>query len=453
MSERVPDTADVVVVGAGTGGAVAARRIAASGPRVVLLDRLPADDVGRKVCGNALTADGVAAVQRRIAPPSGVEIAMRVRGGALLLPGGQPPVALPREGVVLNRLVFGQRLLRDAIDAGAEFVGGCACVGWADRDACRIRVRHGDDRESEMAARVVVDATGYRGVLTRSGGPSHADALSREDVGVACRDIAPTVEPFETSPRAVVALSPDGAEGGYGWVFPMGERLANVGVGAPLTAGAQAVKAAFRRFREREGGPAFLSAIDSGTGLLPLRPPLASMVGRGFVTVGDAACQTNPLHGGGIAPSIIGGAMAGEVVVRAVARGAAPVEALWPYNVSFMREVGAVHAAHDVLRRFLWGLEPRDLAFLATALWRTGAASALSGPAPRLAVQDVLRLGASATARPGLALALARTARVMESARRLYEGYPESPEGLDAWMRRAGALRRAPGGTAGGGQA
>ena len=197
---------------------MAARRIAASGPRVVLLDRLPADDVGRKVCGNALTADGVAAVQRRIAPPSGVEIAMRVRGGALLLPGGQPSVAFPREGVVLNRLVFGQRLLRDAIDAGAEFAGGCACVGWADRDACRIRVRHGDDRESEMAARVVVDATGYRGVLTRSGGPSHADALSREDVGVACRDIAPTVEPFETSPRAVVALSPDGAEGGYGWV-------------------------------------------------------------------------------------------------------------------------------------------------------------------------------------------------------------------------------------------
>jgi len=453
MSQRVPDIADVIVVGAGTAGAVAARRIAASGRRVVLVDRLEQGDIGRKVCGNALTGDGVAAVRRRIAPPSGVEIAMRVRGGTLLLPGGQPPVELPGEGVVLNRIVFGQRLLRDAVDAGAEFVADCACVGWADREACRIRVRHGDDREGEMAAKVVVDATGYRGVLTRSGGPSHADAMSREDVGVACRDIAPTVEPFEASPRAVVALSPDGAAGGYGWVFPMGERLANVGLGAPLTAGAQGVKAAFQRFREREGGPGFLAAVASGTGLLPLRPPLASMVGRGFVAVGDAACQTNPLHGGGIAPSIIGGATAGEVVVRAVARGAAPVEALWPYNVSFMREVGAVHAAHDVLRRFLWGLQPRDLAFLAAAVWRTGAASTLSGPAPRLAVQDVLRLAGSATARPGLALALARTARLMESARRLYEGYPESPAGLDAWLRRANAIRRAPGGPAGGGQA
>jgi len=443
---------DVIVVGAGTAGAVAARRIAASGPRVVLIDRLPQDDVGRKVCGNALTGDGVAAVRRRIAPPSGVEVAMRVQGGSLVVPGGQPPVGVPGDGVILNRLVFGQRLLRDAMEAGAELVAGCACVGWADRDACRIRVRHGDGRESDMTAKVVVDATGYRGVLTRSGGPSHGDTVSREEVGVACREIAPTVEPFGSSPPATVVLCPDGAEGGYGWVFPMGERLANVGLGAPLTAGAQAVKAAFQRFREREGGPAFLPAIDSGTGLLPLRPPLASMVGRGFVSVGDAACQTNPLHGGGIAPSIIGGAMAGEVVVRALARGAAPVEALWPYNVSFMREVGAVHAAHDVLRRFLWGLQPRDLAFLAAAVWRTGAASALSGPAPRFGVQDALRLASGVTARPGLALALARTARLMESARRLYEGYPESPAGLERWLRRASALRRPSGEQPGGAQ-
>lgn len=449
MPQRVPDTADVVVVGAGTAGAVAARRVAASGARVLVVERQRASDIGRKICGNAITGDGIAAIQKRVSPPAGPEIAMRVAAGVLVLPDRRTTLDIPGTGVILNRLVFGQRLLRDALAAGAELVDGCSCVGWADRSAGRIRVRMHDGKDAEVTAGIVIDATGYRALLARDGGPSHDDALTRAEVGIGYREIAPVTEPFQKPVRATVVLSPEGAPAGYGWVFPMGDRLVNVGVGAPLMGTAQTIKEAFARFRERPDGPRLLPPIDAGSGLLPLRPPLASMVGDGFMAVGDAACQTNPLHGGGIAPSIIGGAMAGEVAARALGRGTPSTEALWPYNVAFMREIGAVHAAHDVLRRFLVGLPPRDLTFLTTVLWRAGAAGALAGPTPRLALPDAMRLLASASARPGLALALARIGRLMDSARRLYEDYPESPDRLERWWSRARGIRRAAAGLAG----
>jgi digeranylgeranylglycerophospholipid reductase len=450
MSQRVPDTADVVVVGAGTAGAVAARRVAASGARVLVVERRRACDVGRKICGNAITGDGVAAIQKRVSPPAGPEIAMRVEAGAMALPDGRTVLDVPGTGVILNRLVFGQRLVRDAVEAGAEFLDGCSCVGWADRAAGRIRVRLDDDTDAEVTAGIVIDATGYRALLTRGGGPSHDDAVTRSEVGIGYREIAPVAEPFERPVRAAVALSPDGASGGYGWIFPMGDRLANVGLGGPLVGTAQTIRSAFAAFKERADGPRFLAPIDAGTGLLPLRPPLASMVGDRFMAVGDAACQTNPLHGGGIAPSIIGGAMAGEVAVRAVGRGAPSTQALWAYNVSFMREIGAVHASHDVLRRFLAALPARDFTFLAAVLWRAGVAGALAGPTPRIPPSQALRLLVNASARPGLAIAFARAARLMETARRLYEDYPESPDRLDRWRSRARGVARAAAGFGGG---
>ncbi|MBM3307204.1 MAG: NAD(P)/FAD-dependent oxidoreductase [Candidatus Eisenbacteria bacterium] len=449
MRHQIPDRADALVVGAGTGGAVAARRIAASGLRVLLIERHHARDVGRKVCGNALAGDGVAAVQRRIPPPAGAEVAMRVSGATVVLPDGRSTVELPGEGVILNRLVFGQRLLRDAAEAGVEIADECTCVGWSDREAGRVRVRLVGDREAEVTAKVVIDATGYRGLLTRSGGPSREDTLARDQVGIAYREIAPVTESFGPDARVVIVPSPEGAEGGYGWVFPMGDRLANLGVGAQLSGTARTIRDAFVRFRERPGGPRVLAALEGGLGMLPLRPPLASMVGDRFMTVGDAACQANPLHGGGIAPSIIGGAMAGEVAVRASGRGAASAGALWPYNVAFMKEVGSVHAAHDVLRRFLAGLSPRDFTALAAAVAQAGDAGALAGPSARPA-SNALRLLGAIGARPGLAVAFARTARLMESVRRVYEGYPDAPAGLDAWRRRVGALMRRVGGMGGG---
>jgi digeranylgeranylglycerophospholipid reductase len=443
MSDSPNSIWDVLVVGAGTGGAVAARRLAGGGFRVLLIDRAASTDVGRKVCGNAIGEDGLAVLSRYTDSPKGAEVAKRLSHGTLILEDGTA-IRIPKGGVILNRLVFGQRLLADAIDAGAVFRDRSSCVGWSDRAENRVRVRDADGDEADLGARIVIDASGFRAVLTRTGGPRRPDAVSRGDVAIAYREIVPLREPLDHPDDAIVVLAPKVARGGYGWVFPMGERLANVGIGAPLAAVDRPIREIYDDFVAAQPWLHSSDPIETGTGLLPIRAPLATFVGDGFMCIGDAACQTDPLHGGGISPSIVGANLAADAAARALSDGDTSAEALWGYNVAFMREVGARHAGQDFLRRFLDSVGDDDLLFLAREF---GSSHLLTttfqpdGALPRL--RNAFRVLSRAAARPRLAGTLARTGQLCERIQQTYLEYPDSAQGLDAWLGHVEFQRRA----------
>lgn len=437
MRKPVPDRADVLVVGAGIAGAVAARKTAAAGLVTLLIDRLPAADVGRKVCGNGVADGEIEAISMWTEPPAGAEVAWRIDGGVVVLRNSGTRISFPTPGVILNRLVFGQRLLADAIEAGALFAGSCKCVGWSDREAGRVRLRFAATDEAEISARVVIDASGCRSALTENGGTCRRDAIARCDVGIGYREIVPLTEPLARPGEAVFDLGAEGARGGYAWVFPLGERLANAGIGAPLVTAGSDLRACFRTFVRSRAGLAASSAIDSGTGLVPLRRPLATMVGNGFLAVGDAACQTNPLHGGGISPAVAGAGMAAEAAVAALADGPASTEALWSYNGRFMREMGYVHAGYDFVRRFLFSLNDNEFDFLTLELARAEvAAGGHSRGRLRVPLGRTLRVLGRAALRPGLARRFIRAARLVEDIRDVYRDYPGSPARLESWMGR-----------------
>ena len=430
MPSSIPESVDVLVVGSGVAGAVAARKTAASGLATLLVDRLPATDVGRKVCGNGLADDGIETISRWTEAPGGAEVAWRIDSGLVVLRNRRTCVTLPKSGVVLNRPVFGQRLLSDAIGAGALFVDACTCVGWGDRADGRVRLRSALAGDVEVSARVVIDASGYRSVLTKSGGTSRCDAIARADVGIGYREIVPLTEPLAKPREAVVDTGANGVRGGYAWIFPLGERLANVGIGASLAMAGSDLRARCRGYIRSHPGLAASAPIDSGTGLLPLRRPLATMVGDGFLTAGDAGCQTNPLHGGGISPAIAGAGMAGEAAIAALADGRASTEALWNYNGRFMREIGYVHAGHDFLRKYLFSLTDDEFDFLALEF----APGVLSLGALRPPLRRALRLLGRAALRPGLARRFLRAVRLVENIREVYRDYPDSPARLESWI-------------------
>jgi digeranylgeranylglycerophospholipid reductase len=439
-----PNTAwDVLVVGAGTGGAVAARRLAEEGLRVLLVDRAAAADVGRKVCGNAIGEDGLSVLSRYVETPEGPEVARRLSHGTLILEDASA-IRIPKGGVILNRLLFGQRLLADAIDAGAVFHDRSSCVGWGDRPSNRVRLRDESGHEADTAARIVIDASGFRAVLTRTGGTSYPDAVSRGDVAIAYREVVPLVEPLDRPDDAIVVLAPKMARGGYGWVFPMGDRLANVGIGAPLATIDRPIREVYNEFVAAQSWLHVSDPIEAGAGLLPIRAPLATFVGDGFMCVGDAACQTDPLHGGGISPSIVGAHLAADTAARVLKSGDTSAEALWEYNVSFMREVGARHAGQDFLRRFLDSVADDDLLFLAREF---GSSHLLTttfrpdGALPRL--RSAFRVLSRAATRPRLAGTLVRTGQLCERIQQTYLDYPDSIEGLDAWLGLVEFQRRA----------
>lgn len=86
------------------------------------------------------------------------------------------------------------------------------------------------------------------------------------------------------------------AAGGYAWVFPKGEKLANVGLGMPVN-GCKPIdyldKFVSKQFPEGQQ----LSLI---TGSGPTSDELKTVVCNGLMLVGDAAHHCDPLSGGGI---------------------------------------------------------------------------------------------------------------------------------------------------------
>lgn len=443
MMRRGSRSVDVAIIGAGPAGSSAAVPVVRAGHSVLIIERERAQDVGGKVCGNAIAADGLDSVSDYVSPPSGHEVTARLKTGTLYAHGQRDGVRLPAPALVLNRLVFGQRLLADALAEGAQLADSCTCVGWANRAATHVRVRNAGGEESEVAARVVIDASGYGSILTRNGGPTHADEVLRSEVGVGYREILTLPEPLDEETGGFVVFFPTGAEHGYAWVFPMGGRLANVGIGTTLDNVDGNLRDAYADFVRGRPELAGAQVVSGGAGMLPLRRPLPSIVGDGFMAAGDAGCLTSPVHGGGIAPAVASGIMAGKQAVEALSNDDTSADSLWGYGVRAMQRIGKHYGAHEVLRDLIISLTGNELIFLARRLVESGPiAETIRQGGLVSSAGHAVRLLLPFAARPGLARRVLRTSRKMVAVRDHYESYPDSPAKLDSWLGRAEFLRR-----------
>jgi len=98
------------------------------------------------------------------------------------------------------------------------------------------------------------------------------------------------------------------------------------------------------------------SAVD-----IPVRRPVSRMVADGYAAVGDAAGMTIPLNGSGISNSIRAGRLLAETVLAHKGFTAA---GLWPYQVAYMRQIGAANATLDIFKRFMLTMPPSVIDFL-----------------------------------------------------------------------------------------
>jgi digeranylgeranylglycerophospholipid reductase len=124
------------------------------------------------------------------------------------------------------------------------------------------------------------------------------------------------------------------APGGYVWIFPKGEGLANVGIGvqvSQVTSPADA-RTYLDRWIDKHPGYAKGKKIDMVGGGVSIAPPLRQTVADGIMIVGDAARMIDPLTGGGIANGCIAGKICGTVAAEAAATGDVSKEFLQRYE-------------------------------------------------------------------------------------------------------------------------
>ena len=94
---------------------------------------------------------------------------------------------------------------------------------------------------------------------------------------------------------------------------------------------------------------------------IPVRRPVSRMAANGYAAIGDSAGMTVPIIGSGITNCIRAAKMLADTILAAKDCSAA---SLWPYQVKYMREIGAAHACLDPLKAMMLSMGPETIDFL-----------------------------------------------------------------------------------------
>lgn len=360
---------DVVVVGAGPAGSVAAQAAASGGASVLMLERRR--EIGVPVqCGEALSEDVLKEMKLKPDPSWAVNPTNSVK---IVSPSGIAVRISERRvtgkvGYILNRKVFDKYLAVRAAEAGADIRVGTYVYGLVVRDGrvCGVRAR-GVDGDFEVEAKVVIAADGVGSRVARWAGMNTAIKLDDFESGVQFQMVGVD---FESPSMLEFYLSSRIAPGGYAWVFPKGEHMANVGLGV---LGSRAERRAIdylRDFVARMPGLAKGKVVEINAGGIPVGGPLKQTVKGNVVLVGDAARQVNALTGGGIDSAMRAGQIAGEVVADAIREGDVSEKRLREYERRWREKMGKSHEKYLKAKNVLLGLSDQELDQLAETLSR-----------------------------------------------------------------------------------
>ena len=336
------EQADVVVVGGGPAGLIAAREAASVGLDVVLVERDRAigspvrcgEGVGSRGLGEFISPEGASWVARRITrvifwAPDGTEV--RVAEGDV--------------GYILDRSRFEPALAAEAGSAGADIRVGTEAVALTrqgDRWRVALRGRRGD---VDLDARIVIAADGVEALVARWAGL---------DTRVPSRDMESCAQYVVSN----ITFDPDAiylhfghrvAPGGYAWIFPKDVGVANVGLGiVALRADGRPARAWLDDYVARY----FPNGITTGytVGGVIVHPTIKRTVADGLIVCGDAAHMVNPLSGGGIVNAMKAGRLAAQTAARALAAGDTSAARLQPYHDEWMRMLGDDHLRYYRLK-------------------------------------------------------------------------------------------------------
>ncbi|WP_373994153.1 geranylgeranyl reductase family protein [Demequina sp. NBRC 110055] len=371
-------TADVIVVGAGPGGSAAAYYLASEGFDVIALEksRFPRE----KVCGDGLTPRAVREIDL-IGLPTPREEGWIPNWGLRMVGGGHrlefpwhEQESFPNYGLSLPRANFDHKLAEHARSAGADVREGWFVTG-AVRDERTGRVIGVTARETDDKGRKVGDEVTYTApVVIAADGVSARIALGlgmeRKDdrpMGVAVRTYFETPRHDEEWMEGHLTIW-DGEPGnsnllpGYGWIFPLGDGTANVGLGT-LSPNGQPSGLDHRALFDgwvRNGIEGW--EIDPDVPVSKVQGAAIPMAFNrqphyvpGMMLVGDSGGMVNPFNGEGIAYAMQAARRATEQMVawREATTDAAKEAALAGYATRMKDDLGGYYSLGRVFAQLI----------------------------------------------------------------------------------------------------
>ncbi len=343
----MPDV-DVLVVGAGPAGAVAAwhAKQAARELDVVLLER------DRAVGSPVRCAEGVGhAGLREFADPDGADWVSRRITDVIFQAPDDTEVVLADCGVgwILDRTRFDAHLAAEAAASGAQVLVGAEATGMSRNGDGRWHVRVKERGRDELyRTRIVIGADGVETMVGRWAGL---------DTRVPARDMEScaqyVLQGIDFNPDAIyLQFSNAIAPGGYAWIFPKAVGVANVGLGLV------ALKSNGRNAREYLDAwiaRRFPNGARTGytVGGVIVHTTIKKTYADGVMVAGDAAHMINPLSGGGIVNAMKAGRLAGRTAAAAICAGDTSERRLAAYHEDWMQLLGEDHLKYYRIKQAL----------------------------------------------------------------------------------------------------
>ncbi len=447
-----PKSADVIVVGGGPAGALAAIVVANAGKDVIILDKKKRNRIGDKTCGEALDKPAPLLFKKELGLelPHGEELTSPIEFLSFTSINLDEKLKAKTPAFLVNRLKYGQRLLREAENRGARIFGDSPVreliIKGDQIEGVRI---HRNGKLVEIRAKIVIDASGFVAVV-RKNIPSEIKRSTEYEVPddsivATYREIVEFEDDHPLENEIVLWYREDIPIPGYAWIFTSGPKRLNLGITWPKNIpypDGKKLKDIYHGVFDDLYPQNTYRIVHSGGGQIPIRIPFASVVFNGAMLVGDAGCFVDPTTAEGHGPALLSGYQAGKTAVKALKNGSYRREDLWEMNLVMMKGSGKTSAMSYVMQRLMVDLTPKGINKILKKNLLT------QEELERIFVEENFEFSMGTKIKKTLKffpnflplIKIMKAINRVEEVASHYDAYPKDPSGLDEWTAKRNSL-------------
>lgn len=357
------NTYDMVIIGAGPAGSMAALTASRLGLSALMVERHPV--IGSPVrCAEGVDEKGLS----RFFTPDPKWIASEVSRYYLVAPdGSQVEIDTGcQRGFILERAIFDRMIAQEAAKLGATVMTDVTADAISEfSDGHRVVTLKNNDRDWNVRAGVVIAADGVESRVARWAGLKTTASLHDMET---CAQV--TLVNIDVDNDAFyMYFSGEFAPQGYAWVFPKGQRIANVGLGISGTCAKQKSPVDYLEAFMAHYFPD-ASVVSRTFGGISCSGGIEKAVADGLLVCGDAAHMANPITGGGIINAMVSGQLAAETAAEALKKGNAREQALKIYQKRCRDRFGAMNRKFYLLKEGILNIPDDRLNAIACEILR-----------------------------------------------------------------------------------
>jgi digeranylgeranylglycerophospholipid reductase len=302
---------DVVVVGGRVGGSASSLFASKNGLDVLMIEKR--QEIGSPVqCGEATTYDTYNTLG---ITPSKKYVRSELKGSDVHAPNGKHvriegnKIHGFMEGYVVERKIFDKELAIESARAGTDIMVKTRVKDLILKDGHvgGVVAKH-LGKTFDIKADIVIAADGIESNISRLAGLKTVNNV--KDIGSCAQYEMVGVD--IPSNYMQLYYGEQIAPGGYLWMFPKGNGIANVGLGV-LNSKETAYHYLTKFISKMDATP-----VELNIGGVPVSGPMDQTYSSGLMVVGDAAGQADPINGAGIENTVTCAKIAGDVALESI---------------------------------------------------------------------------------------------------------------------------------------